>query len=105
MITPWTGTFPEVPNGPDELRPMPPQWPRAVMQPFHYTHPVTGKPIGADVQTDGGVLTMAARLAFMKLIVSDLGEMTAFYKKAFGFAQINGFDTPDFEGSDAAAGG
>ncbi len=53
MITPWTGTFPDVPNGPDELRPMPPQWPRAVMQPFHYMHPVTGKPIGADVDTAG----------------------------------------------------
>ncbi len=40
---------------------------------------------------------MAAKLAFMKLIVTDLDKMTAFYKKAFGFAQVNGFDTPVFE--------
>jgi len=40
---------------------------------------------------------MTAKLAFMKLIVSDLDRMTTFYQKAFGFEQIAGFDTPDFE--------
>ena len=49
MITPWEGTFPAVPNGPDELRPIPPQWPHAVFQPFHYLHPITGRPIGEGI--------------------------------------------------------
>lgn len=49
MITPWTGTFPDVPNGPDELRPVPPQWPRATFQPFHYVHPITGQVLGEDI--------------------------------------------------------
>jgi len=39
----------------------------------------------------------AAKLAFFKLIVSDLARMTAFYEAAFDFHQVNGFDTPDFE--------
>jgi hypothetical protein len=46
MITPWAGTWPELPNGPDELRPVPPQWPHNPFIPFHYSHPVTGQPIG-----------------------------------------------------------
>ncbi len=46
MITPWTGTYPQVPNGPDELRAQPVQWPKATFMPFHYQHPVTGKPLG-----------------------------------------------------------
>jgi lactoylglutathione lyase len=33
----------------------------------------------------------------MKLIVRDIARMTAFYEQAFGFAQANRFDTPDFE--------
>jgi len=45
MVTPFAGTFPQVANGPDELRPMPPQWPRATLPPFHFAHPVTGRPI------------------------------------------------------------
>ena len=45
MVTPFTGTWPEVPGGPDELRPMPPQWPKATLPPFHFAHPVTGRPI------------------------------------------------------------
>jgi hypothetical protein len=49
MITPWTGTFPEVPNGPDELRDVPPLWPKASFQPFHYDHPVTGRKLGQGI--------------------------------------------------------
>ncbi len=39
----------------------------------------------------------AARLNFMKLIVRDMPRMKAFYEAAFGFAPVNGFDTPEFE--------
>jgi lactoylglutathione lyase len=39
----------------------------------------------------------AAKLAFMKLIVADLARAQAFYETAFGFAQADAFDTPDFE--------
>ncbi|RKF17569.1 nuclear transport factor 2 family protein [Altericroceibacterium spongiae] len=49
MVRPFAGTFPEVPGGPDELRPMPPQWPQATFPPFHYRHPVTGKPIPEEI--------------------------------------------------------
>ncbi|HWW63707.1 MAG TPA: nuclear transport factor 2 family protein [Sphingomonadaceae bacterium] len=45
MVAPFAATYPELPNGPDELRPMPAQWPRATFPPFHYPHPVTGRPI------------------------------------------------------------
>ena len=39
-----TKTFPEDPNGPDELVPtMPEVWPHTRVVPFHYPHPVTGK--------------------------------------------------------------
>ena len=50
MITPWTRTFPEDPNGPNELRPVPPQWPSATFQPFHYRHPVTDERIGEGIE-------------------------------------------------------
>lgn len=39
----------------------------------------------------------AARLAFMKLIVTNLPRMKDFYESAFGFVQADAFDTPDFE--------
>jgi hypothetical protein len=45
MVTPFAGTWPDVAGGPDELRPMPPQWPKATLPPFHFAHPVTGRPI------------------------------------------------------------
>ena len=45
MVRPFAGTFPDVAGGPDELRPMPPQWPRATFPPFFFRHPVTGRPI------------------------------------------------------------
>ncbi len=39
-----TKTFPEDPNGPDELvSAMPDVWPHTRVVPFHYPHPVTGK--------------------------------------------------------------
>ncbi len=38
-----------------------------------------------------------AKLAFMKLIVTDLAGMKRFYESAFGFAQVDAFDTPDFD--------
>ncbi len=45
MVRPFAGTFPDVPGGPDEIRPMPPQWPAPTLPPFHFAHPVTGRPI------------------------------------------------------------
>ena len=39
-------TYPEDPLGPDELHAVPPKiWPETFCVPFHYVHPVTGKPI------------------------------------------------------------
>ncbi|MEI9850913.1 MAG: nuclear transport factor 2 family protein [Sphingomonas sp.] len=39
-----TKTYPEDPNGPDELVPdSPPVWPHTQVVPFHYPHPVTGR--------------------------------------------------------------
>jgi hypothetical protein len=39
-----TKTYPDDPNGPDELVPtMPKAWPETDVVPFHYPHPVTGK--------------------------------------------------------------
>jgi hypothetical protein len=43
MVKPFAGTYPTIANGPDELRSMPPQWPKATLPPFHFPHPVTGK--------------------------------------------------------------
>jgi hypothetical protein len=41
-----TKTYPEDPNGPDELMPGGlPVWPETRVVPFHYNHPVTGKTI------------------------------------------------------------
>lgn len=45
MVRPFPGTFPEHPGGPDELREMPQQWPRATFKDFHYPHPTTGRAI------------------------------------------------------------
>jgi hypothetical protein len=40
-----TQVFPEDPRGPDELLPsVPGTWPHTRVVPFHYPHPVTGKP-------------------------------------------------------------
>lgn len=39
-------TYPEDPLGPDELHRDPPKlWPETYCVPFHYAHPVTGKPV------------------------------------------------------------
>ena len=39
-------TYPEDPLGPDELHARPPKiWPQTYCVPFHYVHPVTGKPV------------------------------------------------------------
>jgi hypothetical protein len=43
MVSEPTLTFPANPRGPDELCGVPPRWPKAVVQPFHYPNPVTGK--------------------------------------------------------------
>ena len=44
-LEPLTRTFPDDPNGPDALMDMPPKaWPHTRVVPFHYPHPVTGKP-------------------------------------------------------------
>jgi carotenoid cleavage dioxygenase len=41
-----TQTFPDDPNGPDEIQGEPhPAWPETRLVPFHYAHPVTGKEI------------------------------------------------------------
>lgn len=43
----FSQTFPDDPNGPDELitDPKPVLWPETDVVPFHYPHPVTGKPV------------------------------------------------------------
>jgi hypothetical protein len=47
-LAPLTRTFPEDPNGPDELLPQAPQtWPETRVVPFHYDHPVTGSATGS----------------------------------------------------------
>lgn len=44
-LTPMTRAYPDDPNGPDELLPeMPRTWPETRVVPFHYPHPVTGRP-------------------------------------------------------------
>ena len=43
MVTNHEKTYPENPRGPDEVKSAPPRWPKAVIQPFHYPNPVTGK--------------------------------------------------------------
>lgn len=45
MVSEHRRTFPESPSGPDALEEQPPRWPKAVVMPFHYAHPVTGAPI------------------------------------------------------------
>ena len=46
ISTNFPRTFPEDPNGPDELHKTPPKiWPETYCVPFHYVHPVTGKPV------------------------------------------------------------
>ena len=43
-IPPLTKTYPDDPNGPDELKgEVPNAWPKTRVVPFHYPHPVTGK--------------------------------------------------------------
>lgn len=44
-LSPMMRTYPDDPNGPDELLPeVPRTWPETRVVPFHYPHPVTGKP-------------------------------------------------------------
>jgi len=45
MVSEHRRTFPDSPSGPDALEEQPPRWPKAVVMPFHYRHPVTGQPI------------------------------------------------------------
>ena len=45
MVSEHRLTFPDNLGGPDVLEEQPPRWPRAVVMPFHYRHPVTGRPI------------------------------------------------------------
>lgn len=43
-VTPFKETYPQNPNGPDELiQPPPTLWPETDVIPFHYPHPVTGE--------------------------------------------------------------
>jgi hypothetical protein len=45
-VPPFSKTFPEDPNGPDELIARRASfWPENELVPYHYLHPVTGKPI------------------------------------------------------------
>lgn len=45
MVSGFTACHPDNPRGPDELRPLPPVWPQTFIMPFHYPHPVTGRPL------------------------------------------------------------
>jgi len=45
MVRAHQVTFPDNPSGPDAIEAQPDRWPRAVVMPFHYHHPVTGAPI------------------------------------------------------------
>lgn len=46
FVPPFTRTWPDDPLGPDELMdPLPELWPATDVVPFHYPHPVTGKPV------------------------------------------------------------
>jgi carotenoid cleavage dioxygenase len=48
-----TQTFPEDPNGPDEINGNAhPAWPETRLVDFHYLHPVTGKPIVPEIRKD-----------------------------------------------------
>ncbi len=49
MVSEHRKTFPENPAGPDALEAQPERWPKAVVMPFHYRHPVTGEPIRTPV--------------------------------------------------------
>jgi len=50
LLPPLTKTFPDDPNGPDELLDaMPAVWPETRVIPFHYPHPVTAKFWNGDV--------------------------------------------------------
>ncbi|MEJ2086922.1 MAG: hypothetical protein P8Y69_00235 [Gammaproteobacteria bacterium] len=45
-LQPLEKTFPEDPNSPDELKAeIPPVWPKTRHVPYHYRHPVNGRPI------------------------------------------------------------
>ena len=45
MVSEYGAAYPENPRGPDALEPPPARWPQAVVMPFHFSHPVTGKPV------------------------------------------------------------
>jgi len=45
MVAAQPTLYPENPRGPDAHGPVPRRWPKAVVVPFHYVHPVTGAPI------------------------------------------------------------
>jgi hypothetical protein len=48
-----TQTYPDDPNGPDEINQgAHPAWPETKLVDFHYPHPVTGKPVVAEVRKD-----------------------------------------------------
>ena len=47
FVPPFSRLYPDDPLGPDELiDPQPELWPATDVVPFHYPHPVTGKPVG-----------------------------------------------------------
>jgi len=45
MVSNFSVPYPQNPRGPDDVGPPPPRWPQKVVMPFHYPHPVTGKPV------------------------------------------------------------
>ena len=45
MVSKQQQLFPDNPKGPDAFGPPTRRWPKAVVVPFHYVHPVTGAPI------------------------------------------------------------
>ncbi len=55
-LAPLTRTFPEDPNGPDELLPEAPKtWPETRVVSFHYDHPVTGAATGSPGASAGAL--------------------------------------------------
>jgi len=75
MVSEHRKTFPESASGPDALEAQPDRWPKAVVMPFHYRHPVTGEPIRTPVG-GFGVQQKTRRVRFVMLARIVFGSLT-----------------------------